>query len=218
MALNGNASGWRLVPGAWLLGRNGSRCCPAGICWPGGPGRMVASVSGRSSVPATQRRRGVRWPGRCWSVNYVVTCTAGGQWRRVLGGQSGKPLPSLTLTLGALARPATPAARDNFTITDGGTDFIVGDTVHVRSTAPTVVGTGNGNGRPFRSVPTRRPTTASSASQPSSMAAPSRSLVPMARSSTPGPSWRARAARFVLERQAAAQPHHHRRQHRLRCR
>lgn len=80
--------------------------------------------------------------------NYVVTCTAavanGGVFSVV--NPAGKALPSLTLTPGAGGSTSYTSREINFTITDGGTDFIVGDTFTfvVSTTAPTVVGTGNG--------------------------------------------------------------------------
>lgn len=74
--------------------------------------------------------------------NYVVTCITaaanGGVFSVV--NPAGKALPNATV--------GTPyrSREINFTIADGGTDFIVGDvfTFVVGTTAPTVVGTGNG--------------------------------------------------------------------------
>lgn len=74
--------------------------------------------------------------------NYVVTCTVaaanGGTFSVV--NPAGKALPAATV--------GTPyrSREINFTIADGATDFIVGDafTFVVSTTAPTVVGTGNG--------------------------------------------------------------------------
>jgi hypothetical protein len=61
---------------------------------------------------------------------------------------SGKALPAFTLTPGAGATTAYTAGwrHIRFSITDGSTDFIVGDsfTIVVDTTAPLVIGTGNG--------------------------------------------------------------------------
>jgi hypothetical protein len=77
--------------------------------------------------------------------NYVVTCTAaaanGGTFSVV--NPAGKALPSAVLAAGSV----TYRSREiNFVITDGATDFIVGDsfTIVVDTTAPLVIGTGNG--------------------------------------------------------------------------
>lgn len=80
--------------------------------------------------------------------NYVLTCTAavanGGVWSLTTPG--GKALPALTMTPGAGGSTTYRSRHINFTIVDGGTDFIVGDsfTFVVDTTAPAVVGTGNG--------------------------------------------------------------------------
>lgn len=81
--------------------------------------------------------------------NYVVTCTAaathGGTFS--VTTPSGKVLPSLTLAGGSGATSAYTSRHINFSITDGGTDFILGDafTFAVSTTVPTVIG-GTGNG------------------------------------------------------------------------
>lgn len=80
--------------------------------------------------------------------NYVLTCTSavthGGVWS--LTTPSGKVLPALTMTPGAGGSTTYRSRHLNFTIVDGSTDFIVGDafTFVVDTTAPAVVGTGNG--------------------------------------------------------------------------
>lgn len=80
--------------------------------------------------------------------NYVVTCTAavtnGGVFSVV--NPSGKALPSLTLTPGAGGTTVYTSREINFSITDGSTDFVVDDvfTIVVDTTAPAVIGTGNG--------------------------------------------------------------------------
>ena len=80
--------------------------------------------------------------------NYVVTCTAavthGGVFSVV--APSGKALKTLTLTPGAGGTTAYSTSHINFSITDGSTDFVATDafTIVVSTTAPTVVGTGNG--------------------------------------------------------------------------
>jgi hypothetical protein len=81
--------------------------------------------------------------------NYVLTCkeavTHGGVFSLV--SPSGLALPDFTMTPGAGAATAYVSDHINFTITDGSTDFIVGDsfTFVVSTTAPTVIG-GTGNG------------------------------------------------------------------------
>lgn len=81
--------------------------------------------------------------------NYILTCTAavahGGVFS--LTTPSGKVLPALTLTPGSGGTTAYVSRHINFSITDGGTDFIVGDsfTFVVGTTAPTVIG-GTGTG------------------------------------------------------------------------
>lgn len=81
--------------------------------------------------------------------NYVLTCTAavahGGVWS--LTTPSGKALPALTMTPGAGGSTVYTSRHINFTITDGSTDFIAGDsfTFVVGTTAPTVIG-GTGTG------------------------------------------------------------------------
>lgn len=80
--------------------------------------------------------------------NYVVTCTAavtnGGVFSVV--DPDGNALPSLTLTVGVGATTAYVSDHINFSITDSSVDFVAGDvfTIVVSTTAPTVVGTGNG--------------------------------------------------------------------------
>jgi len=80
--------------------------------------------------------------------SYVLTCTAavahGGVFS--LTTPSGLALPALTLTPGAGGTTAYTSDHINFTITDGSTDFAAADvfTFVVGTTAPTVIGTGNG--------------------------------------------------------------------------
>jgi len=80
--------------------------------------------------------------------NYVLTCTAavanGGVFS--LTTPSGKALPALTLTPGAGGTTVYTSRHINFSITDGSTDFAVADvfTFVVSTTAPLVIGTGNG--------------------------------------------------------------------------
>lgn len=74
--------------------------------------------------------------------NYVVTCTAaatnGGTFS--VTNPAGKALPAATVGTAYTSREI------NFTLNDGATDYIVGDafTFVVSTTAPTVIGTGNG--------------------------------------------------------------------------
>lgn len=81
--------------------------------------------------------------------SYVVTCTAavanGGVFSVVC--PDGTTMPSLTLTPGAGGTTKYRSRHLNFSITDGGTDFIVGDafTYVVSTTAPAVQG-GTGTG------------------------------------------------------------------------
>jgi len=80
--------------------------------------------------------------------NYVVTClsavTHGGVFSVV--NPSGKALPNLTLTPGAGGTTTYRSREINFSITDGSTDFVANDafTIVVDTTAPLVIGTGNG--------------------------------------------------------------------------
>lgn len=81
--------------------------------------------------------------------SYVLTCTAavthGGVWS--LTTPSGKVLPAFTMTPGSGGTTAYTSSHINFSITDGSTDFIVGDsfTFVVSTTVPTVIG-GTGTG------------------------------------------------------------------------
>lgn len=81
--------------------------------------------------------------------NYVLTCTAAATHGGVfsLTTPSGKTLPSFTMTPGSGGTTAYTSRHINFSITDGGTDFIVGDafTFVVSTTVPTVIG-GTGTG------------------------------------------------------------------------
>lgn len=74
--------------------------------------------------------------------NYVVTCTAAATNAGTFSvtNPAGKALPAATVGVAYTSREL------NFTLNDGGTDFIVGDsfTFVVSTTAPAVVGTGNG--------------------------------------------------------------------------
>lgn len=80
--------------------------------------------------------------------NYVLTCTAiathGGTFS--LTTPSGKALPALVMTAGAGASTVYRSRHINFTIVDGSTDYALNDafTFVVDTTAPTVIGTGNG--------------------------------------------------------------------------
>jgi hypothetical protein len=80
--------------------------------------------------------------------SYVVTCTSavtnGGVFSVV--DPDGNALASLTLTVGAGGTTAYVSDHINFSITDGSTDFAADDvfTIVVGTTAPTVIGTGNG--------------------------------------------------------------------------
>lgn len=80
--------------------------------------------------------------------SYVVTCTSavtnGGVFSVV--APDGTALPSLTLTVGAGSTTAYTSSHINFSITDGSTDFAAADsfTIVVSSTAPVVIGTGDG--------------------------------------------------------------------------
>lgn len=82
--------------------------------------------------------------------NYVVVVTAAVAHGGVFSvtAPSGKLLPAFTLTPGAGGTTAYSAAWRHlrFSITDGATDFVVGDsfTIVVNTTAPLVIGTGNG--------------------------------------------------------------------------
>jgi hypothetical protein len=110
-----------------------------------GAGRVsTPTVVGTGNGTATQVYAGPE----CEKGNYVLTCTAavanGGVFSLV--APSGKALPSLTLTPGAGGTTVYRSRHINFSITDGSTDFIVGDafTFVVGTTAPLVIGTGNG--------------------------------------------------------------------------
>lgn len=109
-------------------------------------GRVLKGV-GRVSVPAVvgtgNGTVGTVFGGPETQVgNYVVTCitaaTNGGTFSVV--NPAGKALPNAVV--------GTPyrSREINFTIADGGTDYIVGDsfTFVVSTTAPVAVGTGNG--------------------------------------------------------------------------
>lgn len=80
--------------------------------------------------------------------NYVLTCTAavanGGVFS--LTTPSGKAMVPLTMTPGAGGTTVYTSRHINFSITDGGTDFAANDafTFVVSTTAPVVIGTGNG--------------------------------------------------------------------------
>lgn len=80
--------------------------------------------------------------------NYVLACTAtathGGTFS--ITNPAGKTLPSVVMTPGAGGSTTYTSREINFTITDGSTDFALADsfTFVVSTTAPTVVGTGNG--------------------------------------------------------------------------
>lgn len=81
--------------------------------------------------------------------SYVMTCTAavadGGVFS--LTNPAGKALPAFTMTPGSGGATVYTGREINFTITDGSSDFIVGDvfTFIVSTTAPTVLG-GTGTG------------------------------------------------------------------------
>lgn len=81
--------------------------------------------------------------------NYVLTCTAAATHGGVfsLTNPSSKSLPTFTMTGGTGATTAYTSREINFSITDGSTDFIVGDvfTFVVSTTVPTVIG-GTGTG------------------------------------------------------------------------
>ena len=109
-------------------------------------GRVTKGV-GRVSVPSVvgtgNGTIGTVYAGPEVQVgSYVLTCTAaaanGGTFS--VTNPAGKVLPSATVGTPYRSREV------NFTIADGSTDYIVGDsfTLVVSSTAPTVVGTGNG--------------------------------------------------------------------------
>lgn len=82
------------------------------------------------------------------SGSYVVTCTAvvahGGVFSVV--APDGTALPVLTLTPGAGGTTAYSSSHIDFSVTDGSTDFAADDvfTIVVSTTAPVVIGTGNG--------------------------------------------------------------------------
>ena len=121
------------------------------------PGDVVAKVTasgvGRVSVPAVVGTGN----GTCTLVtagplvqvgSYVATCTTaathGGVFTVV--APDGTTVGTLTMTGGTGATTAFVSPHINFSLTDGATDFIVGDafTFVVGTTVPTVVGTGNG--------------------------------------------------------------------------
>lgn len=93
--------------------------------------------------------------------NYVLTCTAvvanGGVWS--LTSPSGLVLETLTMTPGAGGTTVYTSRHVNFSITDGATDFAVGDvfTFVVSTTAPLVIGTGNGTVSGLSLGPDARP-------------------------------------------------------------
>lgn len=109
-------------------------------------GRVTRGV-GRVSVPTvvgtgTGTATAVSAGPDVQEGNYAVVCTAaapnGGTFS--VTNPSGKALPDATVGTAYLSREI------NFTLNDGGTDFIVGDafTFVVSTTAPTVIGTGTG--------------------------------------------------------------------------
>lgn len=115
-------------------------------------GRVIKGV-GRCTVPAVVgtgngTMSAVFAGPKVQKGNYVVTCTAvvahGGTFSVV--NPSGKALPSLTLTAGAGNTTVYRSEEINFSITDGSTDFAAADafTIVVDTTAPGVIGTGNG--------------------------------------------------------------------------
>lgn len=126
----------------------------AGVLYPGTVlGQNLNLAAGRVSVPSVSGTgngtvSNVYAGPECEVGNYVVTCTAtathGGTFSVVTPG--GVALPSLVMTAGAGAATNYRSRHINFTITDGSTDFASNDsfTFVVGSTAPTVVGTGNG--------------------------------------------------------------------------
>lgn len=80
--------------------------------------------------------------------NYVITLITvvahGGVFSVV--NPAGKALPNMTLTPGAGGTTVYRSREINFSITDGSTDFALNDafTIVVDTTAPLVIGTGNG--------------------------------------------------------------------------
>lgn len=117
-------------------------------------GKVTIAGIGRASVPAVvgtgNGAMSLVTAGADAQVgSYVVTCTAiathGGTFSVV--APDGTALPSLTLTASTGATTAYASSHINFSITDGSTDFIVGDvfTIVVGTTAPTVLG-GTGTG------------------------------------------------------------------------
>ncbi len=111
-----------------------------------GIGRVsIPTVVGTGNGTAT-----VVFPGPEVEVgNYVLTCTAAASHGGVfsLTTPGGKTLPAFTMTGGTGATTAYTSRHINFSITDGSTDFIVGDvfTFVVSTTVPTVIG-GTGTG------------------------------------------------------------------------
>lgn len=109
-------------------------------------GRVAYGV-GRASVPTVVgtgngTMTGVYAGPEIEKGNYVVTCSVaaanGGTF--TVTAPSGKALPTATVGTDYRSR------HINFKINDGATDFVVGDvfTIIVGTTAPVVVGTGNG--------------------------------------------------------------------------
>lgn len=93
--------------------------------------------------------------------NYVLTLKTavanGGVWS--LTSPSGKVLPDLTMTPGAGGSTTYTSRHINFTIVDGATDFVLNDafTFVVSTSAPTVIGTGNGTVSAITLGPDARP-------------------------------------------------------------
>lgn len=113
----------------------------------------VGLAAGKMDVPAVvgtgNGTMSVLYPGpEVQKGSYVVKCktavTNGGVW--TVTCPDGKALPDFTMTPGAGGSTTYRGRHVNFTITDGGTDFIVNDTftIVVGAGTPTVVGTGNG--------------------------------------------------------------------------
>lgn len=110
-----------------------------------GVGRVsVPTVSGTGNGTCTLVTAGPL----CQVGSYVATCTAaathGGVFNVV--APDGTSIGTLTMTGGTGATTAFKSPHINFSLTDGSTDFIVGDsfTFVVGTTAPTVLGTGTG--------------------------------------------------------------------------
>lgn len=107
-------------------------------------GRAVATVTGTGNGTVSDVRLGPLGLLGTYTLTCTAAATNGGTFR--VETPDGRRLRDLVLTAGAgvSTRYVTPELE--LVVTDGSTDFAVGDTITVvvSTTAPTVIGTGNG--------------------------------------------------------------------------